>query len=316
MTRKIAITGTFLDEITDDIPSNNWSEKEWDKDFAAMKKMGIKRVFMIRAGMARKLAYPSKVIPAVRSTYPVYQDLIAMFLRLAEKHDMKFWPGNYVGRWNSGTKFPWHDVDLDLRIADEIWERYGSSKAFGGWYFSKEIGGNNPEVVEGFLKLGRHCKEISGGLPIMISPYISILPELKRNHGGKIPDWDDTPVDLDVFRKNWGAVMKRITSAVDIVAWQDGLAPYSQLPRIFRAQKELAEQYGMTVWVNSESFDRDMPFRFPPIDWRYLRYKLECAAEAGISEAATFEFSHFMSPNSMWPSAGQLYNRYMEYLNE
>ena len=315
MARKIAITGTFLDEISDDIPSNNWGEKEWDKDFAAMKAMGIRRVFMIRAGMARKLTYPSAVISSVCETYPVYQDLIALFLRLAEKYGMEFWPGNYVPRGTLG-KFSRNDVDLDMRIADEIWERYGSSRAFGGWYFSREIGRNDPAVTENFAKLGRHCKEISGGLPIMISPYISILPELKRNHGGKIPDWDETPVDLDAFRETWGAVMERIRGTVDIVAWQDGLAPYSQLPRIFQAQKELAEKYGMTVWVNSESFDRDMPFRFPPIDWRCLRYKLECAAQAGISEAITFEFSHFMSPNSMWPSAGNLYNRYMEYIKE
>ena len=34
------ITGTFLDEISHDIPHQNWGRKEWDQDFAAMKSIG------------------------------------------------------------------------------------------------------------------------------------------------------------------------------------------------------------------------------------------------------------------------------------
>ena len=42
------LTGTFLDEISFDIPHHNWGPEEWDKDFRAMKAMGIKRVILIR----------------------------------------------------------------------------------------------------------------------------------------------------------------------------------------------------------------------------------------------------------------------------
>ena len=42
------LTGTFLDEISFDIPHHNWGVEEWDKDFRAMKAMGIRRVIMIR----------------------------------------------------------------------------------------------------------------------------------------------------------------------------------------------------------------------------------------------------------------------------
>ena len=59
-----------------------------------------------------------------------------------------------------------------------------------------------------------------------------------------------------------------------------------------------------------------MPIKFLPIKWDKLKYKLETAAQAGISEAITFEFSHFMSPQSAYPQAGHLYHRYLEYLNE
>lgn len=45
----LRITGTFLDEISHDIPHQNWGEKEWDNDFANMKAIGIDTVIMIRS---------------------------------------------------------------------------------------------------------------------------------------------------------------------------------------------------------------------------------------------------------------------------
>ena len=35
------ITGTFLDEITHDIPSQNWRAGEWRREFALYPKIGI-----------------------------------------------------------------------------------------------------------------------------------------------------------------------------------------------------------------------------------------------------------------------------------
>jgi hypothetical protein len=69
----------------------------------------------------------------------------------------------------------------------------------------------------------------------------------------------------------------------------------------------------MTAWSNVESFDRDMPFSFPPIDWRKMQWKLDFAEEAGVKKCITFEFSHFMSPNSMWLSAHNLYKMYCDH---
>ncbi|MBQ2113384.1 MAG: DUF4434 domain-containing protein, partial [Bacteroidales bacterium] len=46
----LRITGTFLDEISHDIPHQNWGEKEWDQDFAYMKSIGIDTVIDIRCG--------------------------------------------------------------------------------------------------------------------------------------------------------------------------------------------------------------------------------------------------------------------------
>jgi hypothetical protein len=57
-----------------------------------------------------------------------------------------------------------------------------------------------------------------------------------------------------------------------------------------------------------------MPIKFFPIKWDKLRLKLDAAAAAGIEKAITFEFSHFMSPQSSYLQARHLYNRYKERL--
>ena len=156
----------------------------------------------------------------------------------------------------------------------------------------------------------------AGGKPVMISPWLSILPDAPRGAGGHIPEWRMPPMDFDAFRKEWDGLFGHIAGAVDIVAFQDGYVPYPYFREICQIMKELGDAHGITIWINSESFDRDMPFRFPPINWQTFRYKLETAASAGIREAITFEYSHFMSPNSMWPSAAMLRDRYMEWQAE
>jgi hypothetical protein len=50
-----------------------------------------------------------------------------------------------------------------------------------------------------------------------------------------------------------------------------------------------------------------------PTHIRRLRYKVERAAEIGAEKLITFEFSHFMSPHSIYPAAHGLYRRYREW---
>jgi hypothetical protein len=102
---------------------------------------------------------------------------------------------------------------------------------------------------------------------------------------------------------------------VDAVAFQDGHIDYDELDAFFTVNKKLADKYGMKCWTNAESFDRDMPIKFLPIKFDKLRMKLEAAQRCGYDKAITFEFSHFMSPQSAYSQAGNLYNRYQEYFN-
>ena len=230
----LKITGTFLDEISHDIPHQNWGEKEWDLDFQHMKNI----------------------------------------------------------------------------VIDEVWENYGSKyKSFGGWYISGEISRATKGAIGAFHALGKQCKDISNGLPTFISPWI----DGKKAIMGTTKMTREDAVSVQQHEKEWDEIFDGIHEVVDACAFQDGHIDYDELDAFFSVNKKLADKYGMQCWTNAESFDRDMPIRFLPIKFDKLRMKLEAAKRAGYDKAITFEFSHFMSPQSAYLQAGHLYDRYKEY---
>ncbi|MDW3652570.1 MAG: DUF4434 domain-containing protein [Bacteroidia bacterium] len=308
------ISGTFLDEISHDIPHQNWGKEEWEADFQHMKKVGIDTVILIRSGYKRQLTYPSRYLIQEEGAYRPYVDLLELFLNLAEKFEMSF----YFGLYDSG-KYWWEEgnfqkeTEINLRVIDEVWEMYGKKKAFKGWYLSQEVSRRTGSIITLYKTLAKHCKEISGGLPTLISPYID---GTKAILSSKANLEKAESVSLKQHEEEWSEIFDGIKEVVDIVAFQDGHVELHQLADYFALNKEMADRYGIRSWTNAESFDRDMPIKFLPIKWDKLRRKLEAAKAAGLEKAITFEFSHFMSPQSAYPQAGHLYNRYQEFLQE
>ena len=134
----LKITGTFLDEISHDIPHQNWGEKEWDRDFRYMKAIGIDTVILIRSGYKKFITYPSKYLLS-KGCYMPSVDLVDMFLRLAEKYGMKFWFGLYDSGKFWETRDMTYEIEHNKYVIDEVWKNYGKYKSFGGWYISGEI---------------------------------------------------------------------------------------------------------------------------------------------------------------------------------
>lgn len=305
------ITGTFLDEISHDIPHQNWGRAEWDADFSHMKAVGIDTVFLIRSGFQRWLTYPSKVVMQEEGGYAPPVDLVKMFLELADKHHMKF----YFGLYDSG-KYWWKgdfqkEVDINLKVIDEVWKNYGHYKSFQGWYLTQEVSRRTGKVIDLYAKLGKHCKDISNNLPTLISPWID---GKKAVMAASSTISREEAVSLKQHESEWSEIFDGIKGVVDAVAFQDGHIEFHELPDFFAVNKRMADRYGIQCWTNAESFDRDMPIKFMPIKFEKLRMKLEAARKAGYDKAITFEFSHFMSPQSAYLQAGHLYNRYKEYL--
>jgi hypothetical protein len=300
---RMKITGTFLDEITCDIPSANWGRKEWAEEFDTMKSAGIDTVIMIRVGYKNILGFPSESVRKHIRLLPVYDDLVGLFLDEAGRCGMDF----YFGTYDSGEF--WHkgdygrEIDINLGIIDEVFKKHGKHKALKGWYISHEIDAFNESAMKVYEKLAARLKKLKE-LPILISPY---------PRGGKE---FSKPLTPEQHRRQWDRVFSRLRGLVDIVAFQDGQMHFDELTDFLRINCELAEKYDIRCWSNVESFNRDMPIRFPPISWPKLRYKMEEAAKTGVEKLITFEFSHFMSPNSIYPAAHNLYKRYMEWIKK
>lgn len=307
------ITGTFIDEISHDIPHQNWGPAEWARDFQHMKAAGIDTVIVIRSGYRRFLTYPSAYLMNQRGCYAPPLDLIELFLTLADKHQMKF----YFGLYDSGTYWDTgdmqHEIDVNRFVIDEVWKRYGHHPSFQGWYLSMEISRKTKGATEAFSTLGKQCKAVSGGLTTFISPWIDGKKAVMAAQSSLTKT---DVVSLQEHEREWDELFAGMQGAVDAVAFQDGHIDYHELHDFFSVNKKLADKYGMNCWTNAESFDRDMPIKFLPIKFEKLRLKLEAARRAGYDKAITFEFSHFMSPQSMYPSAHHLYNRYLEYINQ
>lgn len=305
------ITGTFLDEISHDIPHQNWGAEEWDRDFGYMKAVGIDTVILIRSGYRRFITYPSLYLQREHGCYEPPVDLVKLFLELAEKHGMHFYFGLYDSGhyWDTGNMQP--EIDANRYVIDEVWQRYGHYKSFKGWYLSMEISRKTKGATEAFRTLGAQCKGVSGGLPTLISPWID---GRKAVMAASATLTKEQSVSLGEHEREWSEIFDGIRGAVDAVAFQDGHIDYHELGDFFAVNKAMADKYGLQCWTNAESFDRDMPIKFLPIKFEKLRLKLEAARKAGYDKAITFEFSHFMSPQSAYLQAGHLYNRYREYL--
>lgn len=50
MNDALKTTGIFLNEVSHDVPHQNWGEGEWEQDFRYMRDIGVNTVIMIRFG--------------------------------------------------------------------------------------------------------------------------------------------------------------------------------------------------------------------------------------------------------------------------
>lgn len=293
----LRITGTFLDEITHDIPSQNWDVDDWDREFALYKRIGIDTLIIIRAGYQNKCIFQARSLPDL---LPIYEDLGEIFYSLADKHGLKLFFGTYDSGHYWMRRTWWKEVEVNRFFLDEAYARYGHHPSFAGWYLSHETGRNDAHIIELFNHIGKHCKSLAE-LPVLISPF----PQgAKQSPTGAMT--------LDESFDHWDRIFEATQGAFDICAFQDGQVHYQELPRFVEGIAELGGKHGITIWSNLETFDRDMPIKFPPADWRYLRFKMEAASKVA-EKIITFEFPHFMSPHSCYPAARNLFKRYARH---
>lgn len=228
------ITGTFIDEISHDIPHQNWGAKEWDQDFQHMVAGGIDTVILIRSGYRKFLTYPSPYLLNKYGCFTPPVDLVELFLSLADKYDLKFYFGLYDSGhyWDTGDLK--HEIEDNKFVIDEVWKKYGHHPSFKGWYLSMEISRRTIGATDAFRSLGSMCKAVSNNLPTLISPWI----DGKKAVLAASTDLDKKDsVSVAEHEKEWNEIFSGLHGAVDAVAFQDGHIDFTELDTFFTVNK-------------------------------------------------------------------------------
>ena len=295
MAKTYPISGTFIDEITYDIPSNNWSMDDWTKDLEAMQSVGIDTLVFIRGGWQGRTIFPSKHFNCYRQ-----DDLVEHILNEAAKRHMRVFLGLYISNltWNDGD---WkEEVRQNRFFIDEAYEKYAHYPSFAGWYIPHEVATNIYNIGILTKELAKMCKEKTPDKLVMLSPFFP--PETTLH----------TRFTPERFIEEWDEIFSSFQGLVDICAYQDGSAPIETALSYFQAAKILCQKHHIHLWANAETFERDVRFLYFPIPFELLRYKLDLIGPY-VEKTITFEFSHFMSPNSLFPSAHNLFQLYKEH---
>lgn len=146
----------------------------------------------------------------------------------------------------------------------------GIGRPSKGGYLADEACAYDPLLLDIYNQLGRHLKSRKP-LPILISPLM--LKDVGTTPDD--PEYEELTRlgclhwhDLAGYEKYWDMAFKGFDEVVDIVAFQDGYVPFLDLPDYLEIDKRLADKFGVTCWSNVESFKRNTPINFLPIDWR------------------------------------------------
>ena len=285
------ITGTFIDEITYDIPSSNWTRGQWKRDLDNMKKVGIDTLIFIRGGFLGKTIYPSSYF-GTEST----NDFAGFILEEAAKRKMKVFMGLHISDIDWGKGDAQGEIERNRHFIDEVYHRYEGIPSLHGWYIPQEASKNELNITEVMKGLSYICKAKDETMPVLISPYFNTY----------VTGGDFTP---ERHGEEWHAIFRECAKEIDICAFQDGSAPIETMREYFRVNKRLCDEFGMEHWVNTETFERDVRRMYYPIPFDLLERKLSEHGEYA-DKIITFEFSHFLSPQSIYPSARNLNRLY------
>ena len=291
------ITGTFIDEITYDIPTQNWSDEQWCADLDNMKAVGMDTIIVMRGAFYDKCIYPSSHFPTLKKEG---EDFARLMFEEAAKRDMKVYMGLYISNltWNSGDFRT--EIEKNKIYIPEVLERYGDIPSFCGWYIPHETGSNIYNIKETMGGLSALCKDKSPEKEVLISPFfrgVGLYPE---------------PLEPERTAYEWNNILEKCGKDIDVCAFQDGTATLDTYADYLKNIKPVMDGHNIRLWANVESFERDVRCMYLPIPFDILRRKIEIA-EPYVEKCITFEFSHFMSPQSIFPSARNLNNLYRRY---
>ena len=190
---------------------------------------------------------------------------------------------------------------LKQEIIEEVLARYGKYSSFTGWYIPQEGCSHFFNLKQTTEELASLCKQYTPQKPVLLSPFF-------RGKPISPDDWY-TPQKTEEV---WNDLLENCKGKVDIIAFQDGTVSLADYAEYLSAVQRVCKKYDIHLWANVETFERDVRAMYYPIPFDVLRRKIEIA-KGYVEKCITFEFSHFLSPQSIYPSAKNLNALYTKY---
>ena len=292
-----------------------WTQAQWDSEFEKMRDNQLDYL-IVQYSIYHDLSwYSPSSIPSV-----VYKmNTLNYIVAAAEKVNMQVHFGLYFDEtWNSSNKSSATTYSSILSkhksVIDELWDLFGTSSAFGGWYIPQELNDlewqDEPEkslLFEWVKDITDYTETKSSTKPIMIAPFFNL--------------W--LPADR---LENWYDELLQKAAHLDRIYPQDGVGitlknPKYHIPLYYSAIKRACDNNDRTFGATIETFQQTSgwpvnngSFAATSTDILSLKKQLWAAEEQQPHELIQFSWS-YMQPN-LSPASTLLYNDYYNYLDD
>jgi hypothetical protein len=290
-----------------------WSQVDWDATFYEMKALCMNK-YIVQYSVYNDLSwYANSNLPFVNFKASALDKIV----KAAEKEGIKVYFGLYFDEnWNSADKSQLATYTALLtkhkQVIDELWNNYGTSTAFGGWYIPQEINDlewqTDPEktLLFTWLKDVSDYAHTKTSAPVMIAPFFNL--------------WQPA----DVLGK-WYDDLFKVATSIDAVYPQDGVGitlkdPNYHIPLYFQAIKAACDNNGVLFGATIESFAQQTGwpidggvFSAIATDMNRLKTQIWNASQAGATDLIQFEWSYMQK--GLTEAASILNSDYTMYAN-
>ena len=288
-----------------------WTQGQWENEFQKMKDLCMDK-FIVQYSVYNDLSWYNNS----SLSFVVFKETaLDKIILAAETKGMKIYFGLYFDEtWNSSNKSLSATYSSLLTkhqgVIDEIWNEFGSSSAFGGWYIPQELNDlewqQNPQktLLFNWLNNVSSYAHSKSSAPVIIAPFFNL--------------WQ--PADQVA---TWYTELFTAAPNIDAVYPQDGVgitlksATY-HIPLYFEAIEAVCNSNGVLFGATIESFAQQTgwpidggSFSATSADINRLKSQLWNSAAAGAVELIQFEWSYMQ--NGLTASSTTLYNDYNAY---
>jgi hypothetical protein len=315
--QQLGITGAFY-SFWNVGPLINQDKALADREMRAMKEAGMDTV-IIETGFSSGLIYPSKHY----KTMDGVENVLEFLVQAAEETGLKIIlsiPFLHHNPFLMGQEELDEVKNRSILFLEELYEKYGQSPAFSGWYTGFEISDTMiSEATErlriaGFYRdITEQCHRLTPDLPVSIAPYF--FADIPADEFERI--WyeflDYTNLDVFMIQDSVGA----------IYVSKDVEERFKLLPNYYLALHRACQKAGVEFWSDLEVFEQahgsgvdDKELSLIPARFERVQRQLELEQEF-VKKIVVYEFANYMSPNGFIKTnesrSRDLYERYLEY---